>query len=355
MAIHSVGTYLARYVVTLAPGHHVPSTFAIALDGLVLQGSDRSSSVIGGAGSITMIGEVIFRIATTPPAGGNLVSVKNAEFLEMAPILSLSAIPLPRHRRRFSFKNSAAPKESVMNMPLSALLLVFASLVLYPDHALHAACAGCARGEGIAGEGTVTAGVAGLPGLNGAAGLPGLQGVPGAPGTPGAPGVPGAPGTPGLAGGVLDYAFIYNTLGESVGPFPAEIPFNITGVFAPGSTFDHAGTPSKLFIHLTGTYQARFIVTIAYAHPNPPDAFAFYRDQGQGGGPVQVLGSDVTSNIPDGGGELTMVGEAIFTVTGTLPASGAVLTVRNIDIADPGEVGVSAPATTAASLFLFKN
>jgi hypothetical protein len=78
VAINSVGTYLARYVVTLAPGHAVPSTFAIALDNVVLAGSDRSSSVTGGAGSITMVGEIVFRISTTPPVGGNLVSVKNA-------------------------------------------------------------------------------------------------------------------------------------------------------------------------------------------------------------------------------------------------------------------------------------
>jgi hypothetical protein len=78
VAINSVGTYLARYIVTLAIGHAVPSTFAIALDNVVLAGSDRSSWIVGGAGSITMVGEIIFRISTTPPVGGNLVSVKNA-------------------------------------------------------------------------------------------------------------------------------------------------------------------------------------------------------------------------------------------------------------------------------------
>jgi hypothetical protein len=81
VAINTVGTYLARYVVTLAAGHAVPSTFALALDGTVIQGSDRSSWVSGGAGSITLIGEMIFRISTTPPSGGNLLSVINAGFL----------------------------------------------------------------------------------------------------------------------------------------------------------------------------------------------------------------------------------------------------------------------------------
>jgi hypothetical protein len=81
VAINTVGTYLARYVVTLAAGHAVPSTFALALDNVVIQGSDRSSWIAGGAGSITMIGERIFRISSPPPVGGNLLSVINAGFL----------------------------------------------------------------------------------------------------------------------------------------------------------------------------------------------------------------------------------------------------------------------------------
>jgi hypothetical protein len=249
-----------------------------------------------------------------------------------------------------------------MNMRISILLLAFASLVLSQDSALFASCDGCSQGQSIVSEGTVSSGATGLPGLPGAAGLPGLAGVPGAPGTPGAPGIPGAPGTPGLAGGVLDYAFIYNTVGngQAIGP-GADVPFNIpapftsasTGMFAPGSTFDHDGTSSKLFIHLTGTYQARFIVTISAAAHAVPSAFALFLDQGQGGGPVQVAGGDVTSDIPPGGGELTIVGEAIFTVSGSLPATGAVLTVRNIGTVGTN-IGVTAPGATAASLFIQK-
>jgi hypothetical protein len=256
------------------------------------------------------------------------------------------------------FKNP----EVKINVRVSALLLVFASL-LSQDNALYASFNSTPRGQNITSETVVTAGAAGLNGLPGAAGLPGLQGVPGAPGTPGAPGIPGAPGTPGLAGGVLDYAFIYNTVGDgqAIGP-SVDIPFNIpapftsaaSGMFAPGSTFDHDGTSSKLFIHTTGTYQARFIVTIAQAAHAVPSAFALFLDQGQGMGPVQVVSSDVTSDIPVGAGnELTVVGEAVFTVSGTLPAPGAVLTVRNIGTVGT-QIGVTAPATTAASLFIQK-
>lgn len=79
VAIHTVGTYLARYIVTVeSAAHGVPTTFALALDGAVLQGSDRSSNIPVGAGELTMVGEVIFRISSTPPGPGNQLTVMNA-------------------------------------------------------------------------------------------------------------------------------------------------------------------------------------------------------------------------------------------------------------------------------------
>jgi hypothetical protein len=77
VTIHSEGAYLARYVVTLASGHAVPSTFAIALNGVVLEGTDRSSWIAGGAGSITMVGERIFTISTSPPIAVTVVNAGN--------------------------------------------------------------------------------------------------------------------------------------------------------------------------------------------------------------------------------------------------------------------------------------
>jgi hypothetical protein len=153
---------------------------------------------------------------------------------------------------------------------------------------------------------------------------------------------------------------IVNTVGDTqaIGA-GANVPFNLpapatnpNGWFAPGSTFDHNGTSSNLFIHTTGTYQARFIVTVASAAPAVPTSFALFLDQEQGGGPQQIAGSDATSDIAPGAGQLTMVGEAIFTVSGVLPGTGAVLTVTNIGAAT--QIGVTAPATTAASLFVQK-
>jgi hypothetical protein len=79
VAINSVGTYLVRYIVTLFSGHAfmMGSAFAVTLNNVVLAGSDRSAWISGGAGSITLVGERIFRISTTPPVGGDLITVQN--------------------------------------------------------------------------------------------------------------------------------------------------------------------------------------------------------------------------------------------------------------------------------------
>lgn len=92
LAIHSVGTYLARYVVTVALAHGVPTTFTLALNGAVLQGSDRSSNIPTGAGELTMVGEVIFRISSAPPANGDLLTVMNAGFLGNGPNTAIDAL-----------------------------------------------------------------------------------------------------------------------------------------------------------------------------------------------------------------------------------------------------------------------
>ncbi len=253
-----------------------------------------------------------------------------------------------------------------MNLRVSIFVMAVLSACSF-DCSLLASCGGCSRGASITSDGTVTSGAAGLSGLPGAAGLPGLAGVPGAPGTPGAPGIPGTPGTPGIAGGVLAYAFIYNTVGDiqaiAVG---ADVPFNMpppsnatsiaSGKFDPSNTFTHNGTNSVLNITSAGTYQARFMVTIAGSVHAVPSAFGLFLDQGSGA--ALVVASDVTSSISVAGtgNQLTVMAEAIFTLTDPLPGAGAALTVRNIATTGAGNtnIGVSAPATTAASLFIQK-
>jgi hypothetical protein len=79
VAIHSTGTYIARYKVIVRLAHtNTVSTFALALDSQVLAGSDRSTSMPTGDASLTMIGETIFRISALPVSGASLLSVINA-------------------------------------------------------------------------------------------------------------------------------------------------------------------------------------------------------------------------------------------------------------------------------------
>ena len=124
-------------------------------------------------------------------------------------------------------------------MNLRILPYLLALIISQMSGVLHASCRGCSRAQGIVAEGTAAAAALGLNGLPGAAGLPGLQGVPGAPGTPGAPGVPGTPGSPGIAGGLIDYAFIYRADGSGGAqdiPGGSMVLFNLDGPIAPGST-----------------------------------------------------------------------------------------------------------------------
>ena len=252
----------------------------------------------------------------------------------------------------------------MMNSRLLPCLLGWT--LLHTHGVLDAACKGCSRGQALVAEGTATAGAAGLPGLNGAAGLPGLQGVPGAPGTPGAPGVPGAPGSPGIAGGLVDYAFIYYADAgggqQAIGPL-GQVQFNSDGPFAPGSTFSHASGSPNLAIHTTGTYVARYKLIIAIAHTNATSTFALALDTGSG--PQVLAGSDRSTSIPTGDASLTMVGETVFTILSPPPLGGALLSVINAggattnpglatNIGTQNSVGGTPTAFTSATLTVQK-
>lgn len=228
-------------------------------------------------------------------------------------------------------------------MNLRILQCLLAMTVIYTSNNLDAACKGCSRGEHIVSEGTATAAAAGLPGLPGAAGLPGLQGVPGAPGTAGAPGVPGIPGSPGLAGGLLDYAFVFRadpTGGPQTIAGGSQVQFNTLGLIAPGSTLAFTPTSPNIAILTTGTYIARYKLIIELAHPSSTSTFALALDTGTG--PAVLAGSDRSTLIAPGAASLTMVGETIFKVTTTPPVGGVLLSVINA-----GGAGTTPGATTA--------
>lgn len=242
------------------------------------------------------------------------------------------------------------------------LTLLIACVSLLLNHALFAACEGCSRGSGLANEGEAIAAAAGLGGLPGAAGLPGLQGAAGAPGTPGAPGVPGVPGAPGLAGGLLDYAFIWTDNTLAMGNMQMvsgtvginQIIFN-QGSVTPASTtftFTPATTTANSFvaIHAVGTYLARYVVTLFPGH-SVPSTFAIALD----GAPIQ--GSDRSSYYAGGSQSITMTGEVIFRISSAPPGPGNLVTVVNQGFSAAGQntvIGLNAPATTMASLFIQK-
>jgi hypothetical protein len=251
-----------------------------------------------------------------------------------------------------------------MNFRTLSLLLPLATLLLN-GNPLYASCAGCCQGAGIVSGATSAATAAGLPGVPGAAGAPGLAGA------AGAPGLAGPPGTTGLPAGVLDYAYLYNTSAgtlQAVGP-GADISFNIPSASTAdqlnpiyfgqpigGSTFSHPAA-NVLLVFSPGVYVARYIVTVALgAHANPTDFQLFLTFQ-SGIGSGGISGSDRSSGIAPGAGQLNIIGEAIFVIpANTLPSdliSGIDISVRNIGATT--NIGTSPPGSvTAASLFVQK-
>jgi hypothetical protein len=77
VVVNSIGTYIARYLVSVATAHFDPTTFGIFLGGSLLGGSDRSSGIATGAGQLNMAGEVIFRVDASQI--GLAVSVRNTD------------------------------------------------------------------------------------------------------------------------------------------------------------------------------------------------------------------------------------------------------------------------------------
>ncbi len=228
------------------------------------------------------------------------------------------------------------------------ILILFICFSLMDAQALFASCRGCTRGESLASAGNAAAATAGLPGLPGAAGLPGLQGVPGAPGTPGGPGIPGIPGAPGLPGGLLDYGFIWKSditgVAQPVGA-GAAISFDMAGGFAPTSTFTFAPPSTTVTIGSTGTYTARYVVTLFAGH-SVPSTFALALN-----GTV-LQGSDRSSWVAGGAGSITLTGEIIFRAV-----IGDTITVVNAGFLGAGTatvIGSNTPGTTSASLFIQK-
>lgn len=236
-------------------------------------------------------------------------------------------------------------------MMFRMLTLLMTISALHCQGTLFAGCGGCSRGQSIVTEGTAAAAAAALPGLPGAAGLPTLAGA------PGAPGLAGPPGSVGLAGGLLDYAIVYGA-SQNV-PSGNSTFFNLPdGPFAPSSTFSHVAGTTDLVINTPGTYLARYVLTVSLP-VNPPLTRSDLTTFSLALGGTVLQGSDRSSDIPVGAGELTMVGEVVFrVVTGpqtlTVTNAGTLGNGPNTSIETLDATGAIAPAGTAVSLFIQK-
>jgi hypothetical protein len=145
-----------------------------------------------------------------------------------------------------------------------------------------------------------------IAGGAGPAGPPGPQGLAGPPGPRGVPGPAGLPGAPGSGGGISDYAYVYNTGGQTVA-IDADVVFASNGPISAGIT--HALGDAAVTILNAGDYKVTFIVSGV-----EPNQFA-----------LAVNGTAVASTIyGSGAGTQQTSGQAIITL-----AAGDVVTLRN--------------------------
>lgn len=257
-----------------------------------------------------------------------------------------------------------------MNLRILACLLTL--IIPHTSGVLYAACGGCSRGECLASEGSINGGPAGATGAQGPTGFTGTLGATGATGATG----PASSGGPPLA----EYAVIYrgdpinggnqSILAGGAVSFNSDGQFSSGGPNVSGAVFTHDATasPTKLVIHKTGTYVARYKVIVALAQFGdlPPWTFALALDTGSGA--VVLPGSDRSTYTTGGTGaatpdSATMVGETIFTIS-SVPSAGAILTVINAGGSGPGTIVFigadilspvpTANATTSATLLIQK-
>ena len=127
--------------------------------------------------------------------------------------------------------------------------------------------------QGVTGS-TGTQGTQGPQGVTGSAGTQGTQGPQGVTGFTGTQGTQGPQGNTGIAGGLSEFAYIYDVSGQSVAQ-EATVSFATNGVISAGIT--HAEPSDSIILVNAGTYAIWF-----YVAGTQPSQFALY----QGGAPV---------------------------------------------------------------------
>jgi hypothetical protein len=149
-------------------------------------------------------------------------------------------------------------------------------------------------------------GTQGTQGTQGPQGPQGPQGTQGTQGTQGLQGPQGTQGNTGTAGGLSEFAYIYDVSGQSVAQ-EATVSFATNGVISAGIT--HAEPSDSIILVNAGTYAIWF-----YVAGTQPSQFALY----QGGAPV------TNSIYGSGAGTQPSPGMVII-----IASAGDILTLRN--------------------------
>ena len=187
-----------------------------------------------------------------------------------------------------------------------------------------------------------TNGVDGLPGTNGTNGvdgLPGTNGTNGTNGVDGATGPAGPAGATGPAGGIADYAYIYNTTpvtipvtAPQIVAAGAPVLFSSTGAITAGFTYN--AVTGQITLVGAGTYHVIFSVSALEINQ-----FALYLGATQVASTLYGSGSVLQQNT----------GSAIFTAT-----AGQVLTLVNVSALavtlDPLAGGLNANVNASVTL-----
>jgi hypothetical protein len=162
------------------------------------------------------------------------------------------------------------------------------------------------QGEAGTTGATGATGSQGTEGATGATGPTGPEGPAGPTGATGTAGATGATGATGPAGGLSQFAFIYNTTGRVV-EIGEDIPFSSNGVLTAG--INHAPDAAGIELVEAGTYEITF--SVSGTEPNQMAIF--------------VNGNPVPGGIyGSGAGTQHNTGQAIVAV-----GAGSVVTIRN--------------------------
>ena len=152
---------------------------------------------------------------------------------------------------------------------------------------------------------TGATGPIGISGVNGATGAAGATGPIGTSGTTGSTGATGATGS---AGGILDFAYVYNLTAVATVAIEADVLFDTNGPITSG--FTHTPGTAAINVVNAGTYYIIFSVSGV-----EPNQFAIFVN-GAASSPVTVYGSGAGTQQNTGFGTLVL-------------GAGSVITLRN--------------------------